>query len=89
MRFWKLSEGEEPTLIGELLYKGIVRALAFSRAGKTLVAGSQDRTLRLWDAETGLPLSEPFMLDSPVVAVALSPDGKTVLAGTATRCGPV
>jgi WD40 repeat protein len=54
-----------------------VRSLAFSADGHTLVSGSHDKTVRFWDVATGKELRR---LDEPdmVMAVALSPDGKTV-----------
>jgi WD40 repeat protein len=43
------------------------------------VTGSWDKTARLWDAETGRPLGEPFRHRGVVRSVAFSPDGKTIL----------
>ena len=42
--------------------------------------GSGDRTLRVWDLETGAAMAV-LTFDSPVTAVALTPDGWTVIAG--------
>jgi RNA polymerase sigma factor (sigma-70 family) len=54
-----------------------VRSLAFAPDGRTLISGSHDKTVRFWDVATGKELrrfDEPDM----VMAVALSPDGKTL-----------
>ena len=32
---------------------------AFSPDGKRIVTASEDKTARLWDAETGKPIGEP------------------------------
>jgi WD40 repeat protein len=59
-----------------------VIAVAFSPDGKTVLTGSVDGKARLWDAETGQPLSPPMAHQDSVHAVAFSPDGKTVLTGS-------
>jgi len=60
----------------------LVRAVAFSPDGQTVLTGSTDTTARLWDARTGKPLHEPLQHQGEVWAVAFSPDGQTVLTGS-------
>ena len=57
-----------------------VRTLAFSPDGKTLVSGSYDQTLRLWDPRTGEHKAVLQYSDS-VTSVAFSPDGKILAVG--------
>jgi hypothetical protein len=64
-------------------HTGTVSAVAFSPDGRRVVTGSGDNTARLWDAETGKPISEPMRHEAKVYAVAFSPDGKAMM--TATR----
>jgi WD40 repeat protein len=60
--------------------------LAFSPDGARLVAGSDDYTLRLWDSGSGRSLSVRE-LDTPVRALAFSPDGRTLYTGNGnTTC---
>jgi WD40 repeat protein len=56
--------------------------VAFSPDGKTVVSGSSDRTVRLWDAATGKERQKLEGHDYSVRAVAFSPDGKTVASGS-------
>jgi WD40 repeat protein len=62
-----------------------VRAVAFSADGKTVASGSDDTTVRLWDAATGEEMQKLEGHDGPVRAVAFSPDGKTVASGSSDK----
>ena len=48
--------------------------------GKTVVSGSVDTTLKLWDLETGLSQATLEGHTCPVFDVALSPDGETAIS---------
>jgi WD40 repeat protein len=62
----------------------VVSAVAFSPDGKSIVSGSADNTLRLWDAETRQPIGEPLKGHTRMVeGVAFSPDGKRIVSGSA------
>src|SRR5262249_7354463 len=58
-----------------------VRAVAFSPDGQTLLSGCEDRSARLWYAETGNRL-RASKHKGYVQAVAFSPDGKTIATGS-------
>ncbi|MYC14008.1 MAG: hypothetical protein F4Y39_09815 [Gemmatimonadetes bacterium] len=59
-------------------HTSIITSIAFSPDGKTLVSGSWDATIKLWDVATGRNVAT-FEQDQSVSSVAYSPDG-TILA---------
>lgn len=59
-----------------------VRALAFSPKEKLLATATTDRTVFIWDTDTGKQVFGTKELPGPVEAVIFAPDGRTVVAGT-------
>jgi WD40 repeat protein len=64
---------------------GSVTSLAFSPDGKLLASGNLDKTVVLWDMETGQERTRILMVPTLVVwSLAFSPDGKTLAIATGT-----
>jgi WD40 repeat protein len=59
---------------------GVMCGLAFSPDRKTIVTG-RDRQIGLWHASTGQPIGRPVFLNFPILSLAFSPDGNTILIG--------
>ena len=58
-----------------------VSSVAFSPDGKTLVSGSYDWTVRVWDIENGKHIKTLKVHNGVINSVAYSPDGNTFASG--------
>ncbi|MFM6267558.1 MAG: WD40 repeat domain-containing protein, partial [Dolichospermum sp.] len=58
-----------------------VNAIAVTPDGKTVISGSDDKTIKTWDLTTGNKVAT-FTGESPILAVAS--DGLTIVAGEAS-----
>ncbi|HEY0386530.1 MAG TPA: hypothetical protein VGC64_10985, partial [Pyrinomonadaceae bacterium] len=62
-----------------------VKSVAFAAGGRLIVAGCNDGSIKVWDAETGSLVRTLRGHERDVRAVAVSPDGQLVLSGGADR----
>ncbi len=85
-RLWDLSTGEavSPWLRHEVeaAHQGIIAS--FSHDGELVITGgSKDGCVRIWDAKTGEVADEPLAHGSAVLSLAVDPDRRRILVGTA------
>ena len=60
-----------------------VTSVAFSSDGRHLVSGSWDKSIRVWDAQTGQSIVDPIKgHDNWVTSVAFSPDSRQIVSGS-------
>ncbi|OCH86524.1 WD40 repeat-like protein, partial [Obba rivulosa] len=64
-------------------HEGQVNSVAFSPDGRRIASGSDDKTIRMWDAQTGELVAAPFNGHQGWVwSVAFSPDGQRIASGS-------
>mgnify|MGYP002629194182 CR=1 FL=1 len=63
-------------------HDGPVRTVAFSQDGSRIISGSQDNTIRLWDAEGGQLLKSFRGHDGAVRTVAFAENDQVILSGS-------
>ncbi|TFK70163.1 WD40 repeat-like protein, partial [Pluteus cervinus] len=80
---WKSSKGH--TMILEN-HQQNVQSVAFSPDGKYVVSGSWDKTVRIWEVETGQQKGPSLQgHEQHVSSVAFSPDGRYMVSGSWDR----
>jgi hypothetical protein len=63
-------------------HTGPVLSVAFSPDGKQIASGSNDTTVKVWDASTGQEIRTLKGHTNTVYSVAFSPDGKQIISGS-------
>lgn len=77
-----VSASEKPEIFVQLGHSGNVSSVAFSPDGKYILSGSDDKTLKLWDIETGKEIRTFAGHANSITSVAFSPDGRYALSGS-------
>ena len=76
IKMGQMEHWSEKCILRPADHDGVVASVVFSPDGRRIVSGSWDRTVRVWDAQTGLSVMDPLTgHDDYVTSVAFSPDG--------------
>ena len=69
--------------LGWKAHTDTVRCVSYSPNGRYIVSGSSDRTIQMWDAETGFTVGGPLKGHTDWVrSVAYSPNGYHIISGS-------
>ena len=75
------SESYNSKVLGR--HNGEVESVSFSGDGKLIVSGSDDKTVRVWNAVSGKCVLGPLQGHTGVVrSVSFSGDGKLIVSGS-------
>jgi WD40 repeat protein len=78
IRLWDSATGE---LVRELQgHNDVIYSLIFSPDGRSVISGSWDATLRVWDIASGSELAA-VKGQGTIYALAITPDGSHIIAG--------
>ena len=78
---WPSEEGSSLPIQINGGHSNRITSVAFALDGATLLTGSNDGTVRLWDTETGAEIRRLEGHKGGVLSVAFAPDGATLLTG--------
>jgi glucose repression regulatory protein TUP1 len=89
LKLWDLNLGSTRNSLAKPVcrvtfngHKDFVLSVAFSADGKQILSGSKDRTVQLWDPQTGKSLMILQGHKNSVISVALSPEGGLFATGS-------
>jgi WD40 repeat protein/tetratricopeptide (TPR) repeat protein len=77
-RMWEADSGRS---LFDLPHENRVEAVSYSPDGKRILTAAEDQTARVWDAQTGQPVTAPLTASGQLFCAVFSPDGGRVLAG--------
>ncbi len=77
LRLWSLDGTERARFSG---HTDAVKSVAFAPDGSCVVSGADDRSVRVWDVQSGRELRRFARHTNGVAGVAVSPDGTQVLS---------
>ncbi len=90
IKVWHISRPKKMITAPQLLqsftgHSHIIPSLVISADSKILISGSRDKTIKMWELETGELIRTLKGHTDGVYALALSPDGQIIASGSADK----
>jgi len=79
------SNGRQVEVVVQRGHNAAIKAIAFTNSGKYLLTGSRDKTMKLWEVETGRELITYFGHESTINDISVSGDDKFILTSSADK----
>lgn len=82
---WDLKTGEQINILSG--HSDTIFSLVISPDGQTIASGSSDRTVKLWNLQTGELIRSLYHSQraDPIYSIAFSPNGKILAAGGSSK----
>ena len=80
--FAEAADHQKIEIVPQMFHSSSVSSVVFSPDGARLLSGSEDKTMKLWDAATGRLIRTLEGHTDYINSVAFSPDGARVLSGS-------
>jgi WD40 repeat protein len=74
------TNAQSPRLMVPIGHTNAIKSIAFSKDGKFIVTGSEDKTVKVWDVNTGSLLQNFAIAKDRILSVDFNPNSKTIIA---------
>ncbi|MEW6496721.1 MAG: serine/threonine-protein kinase, partial [Cyanobacteriota bacterium] len=83
-QLWAETSTQEKQLLASTLlgHSGAVRSIAITPDNQTLISGSEDNTIKIWQLSTGKLVRTLTGHTNWISSLAISPDGQTLVSGS-------
>ena len=82
VKLWFLSDNRSITLKGHSDWFGGVYTIAFSSDSKLIASGSKDKTIKIWQVDTGKEILTLEGHSDDITSIAISADNKILASGS-------
>jgi WD40 repeat protein len=82
IRIFDTATWEQTGTLSWQCHTDLVNAISLSRNNRLLASTSDDKTVRIWNLDTNLPVGPPLQHNGPVECAAFSANGRVLVTGS-------